>query len=58
MPLGFLVFPQLARGLGYERTLLAAAVVTAATNLVVGLLPGVHAVTEEPVAVHAEPSAA
>jgi MFS family permease len=58
MPLGFLVFPQLARGLGYERTLLAAAVVTAATNLVVGLMPGVHAVTEEPVAAHAEPSTA
>jgi MFS family permease len=49
MPLGFVVFPLLARGLGYERTLLAAAVVTAATNLVVAFLPGVHAVTEAPV---------
>ena len=46
MPLGFLVFPLLARGLGYEQTLLAAAVVTAATNLVVAFVPGVHAVTE------------
>jgi MFS family permease len=55
MPLGFVAFPLLARGLGYEQTLLAAALVTAATNLVVGFLPGVHAVTEEPVTAHAEP---
>ncbi|MDX6425602.1 MAG: hypothetical protein QOD52_1007 [Gaiellaceae bacterium] len=58
MPLGFVAFPLLARGLGYEQTLLAAAVVTAATNLVVGFLPGVHAVTEEPVTAHTEPRAA
>jgi MFS family permease len=58
MPLGFVVFPLLAHELGYERTLLAAAVVTAATNLAVGFLPGVHAVTEEPVTALAEPSAA
>jgi MFS family permease len=58
MPLGFVVFPLLARGLGYERTLLAAAVVTAATNLVVAFTPGVHAVTEAPVTAHAEPRAA
>jgi MFS family permease len=58
MPLGFVVFPLLARGLGYEQTLLAAAVVTAATNLVVAFVPGVHAVTEEPVSVHAEPTTA
>jgi MFS family permease len=58
MPLGFVVFPLLARGLGYERTLLAAAVVTAATNLVVAFTPGVHAVTEAPVTAHAEPHAA
>jgi MFS family permease len=55
MPLGFVAFPLLARGFGYEQTLLAAAVVTAATNLVVGFLPGVHAVTEEPVPAHTEP---
>jgi MFS family permease len=55
MPLGFVAFPLLARGLGYEHTLLAAAVVTAATNLVVGSLPGVHAVTEEPVTAHVKP---
>ena len=58
MPLGFVVFPLLARGLGYERTLLAAAVVTAATNLAVALLPGVHAVTEASVTAHAEPRVA
>lgn len=58
MPLGFLVFPLLAGALGYERTLLAAALVTAATNLAVASVPGVHAVTEEPVTAHAEPRAA
>jgi MFS family permease len=58
MPLGFVVFPLLARGLGYERTLLAAAIVTAATNLVVAFLPGVHVVTEAPVTTHAEPKVA
>jgi MFS family permease len=58
MPLGFVVFPLLARELGYERTLLAAAVVTALTNVVVGFLPGVHAVTEEPVTALGEPTTA
>jgi MFS family permease len=58
MPLGFVVFPLLAHGLGYEWTLLAAALVTAMTNLVVGFLPGVHAVTEQPVTALAEPRAA
>jgi MFS family permease len=58
MPLGFVVFPLLARELGYERTLLAAAVVTAATNLTVALLPGVQAVTEGSVTAHAEPRVA
>lgn len=56
MPLGFVVFPLLARELGYERTLLAAAAVTAVTNLAVAFVPGVHAVTEEPVT--AQPSIA
>ena len=54
MPLGFVVFPLLAREFGYEHTLLAAAVVTASTNLFVGFVPGVHAVTEEPVTARAE----
>jgi len=58
MPLGFVVFPLLARGLGYEWTLLAAALVTAVTNLVVGFLPGVHAVTEQPATALAKPRAA
>ncbi|MDX6452336.1 MAG: hypothetical protein QOH16_2385 [Gaiellaceae bacterium] len=58
MPLGFVVFPLLARKLGYEWTLLAAAVVTAATNLVVAFVPGVHAVTEEPATALATPRAA
>jgi MFS family permease len=58
MPLGFVAFPLLARGLGYEWTLLAAALVTAVTNLVVALVPGVHAVTEQPVTALAKPRAA
>jgi hypothetical protein len=55
MPLGFVVFPLLARELGYEWTLLAAAVVTAVTNLVVAFMPGVRAVTERSVTARAEP---
>jgi MFS family permease len=58
MPLGFVVFPLLARKLGYEWTLLGAAVITAATNLVVAFVPGVHAVTEEPATALATPRAA
>ena len=58
MPLGFLVFPLLARVWGYEETLLAAALVIAVTNLVVGLVPGVHAVTEAPATALAEPRVA
>jgi hypothetical protein len=49
MPLGFVVFPLIADAAGYEWTLLAAAVITAATNLVVAFVPGVHAVTERSV---------
>ena len=58
MPLGFVVFPLLARELGYEQTLLAAALVTAVTNLVVAFVPGVRAVTEAPVTARAEPRVA
>jgi MFS family permease len=58
MPLGFVVFPLLARGLGYEWTLLVAAAVTAATNLAVAFVPGVHAVTDQTVTAHAEPRVA
>jgi MFS family permease len=58
MPLGFVAFPLLARELGYEWTLLAAALVTAVTNLAVAFVPGVHAVTEEPATALATPRAA
>ena len=59
MPLGFVVFPLLARGFGYEWTLLAAAAVTAVTNLVVAFVPGVHTVTENAATARAaEPRAA
>ena len=54
MPLGFVAFPLIARGIGYEWTLLGAALVIAATNLAVALVPGVHAVSEEPVTTHAQ----
>ena len=51
MPLGMIAFPLIARGIGYEWTLLGAAVGIAATNLVVALTPGVHEVTESQLAV-------
>jgi MFS family permease len=46
MPLGFVAFPLIARAIGNERTLLAAAGVCAVTNLVVALTPGVREVTD------------
>jgi MFS family permease len=46
MPLGFVVFPLIARWVGYGETLLAAACLAGATNLVVALVPGVHAVKD------------
>jgi MFS family permease len=49
MPLGFAIFPLIARVIGDETTLLVAACVAAVTNLTVALAPGVHTVTEEPV---------
>lgn len=49
MPLGMVAFPLIARGVGYEWTLLGAALGCAVTNLAVALVPGVHAVTEEPI---------
>ncbi len=51
MPLGLVVFPLVAREIGYEWTLLGAAVGIALTNLVVALTPGVHEVTEAQIAV-------
>ena len=58
MPLGLAVFPLIAQAIGYEWTLLGAAVGIALTNLVVALTPGVHEVREEPLATVAEPRAA
>jgi MFS family permease len=47
MPLGFIVFPLIARSLGNARTLLAAAIIAAVTSLAVALRPGVRAITDE-----------
>jgi MFS family permease len=47
MPLGFVVFPQIARAIGREETLLLAAGIVAVTNVVVAFTPGVRAVTRE-----------
>jgi MFS family permease len=59
MPVGFLVFPLLARLAGTEVTLLAAAALTALVNIAVALTPGVRAVIEAPaVVVLTEPRAA
>ena len=59
MPLGMVAFGPIAEHAGFERTLLAAAAVVAATNMFVALAPAVRAVTdraEEPKLV--EPAAA
>jgi len=58
MPLGFLVFPLIARWAGYAETLLAAACVTALTNVAVAFLPAVHAITESSVSAPATVRAA
>jgi hypothetical protein len=50
MPIGFVVFPLISKPLGVEATLLAAAAVAAATNLAVAFVPGVRAITDEPIA--------
>jgi MFS family permease len=50
MPLGFVVFPLVARSAGAGTTLLIAACVAGAASLLVAATPGVHAVTEQPVA--------
>jgi MFS family permease len=50
MPIGFVAFPLIARPLGVETTLLAAAVLAAATNVAVALAPGVRAVDDDEVA--------
>jgi MFS family permease len=56
MPLGFVVFPLIARAAGARATLLAAACVAGAASLVVAVTPGVHAVTERPAPTALEPA--
>jgi hypothetical protein len=58
MPLGMVVFPLIARTAGYGWTLLGAAVVCAATNLVVALVPGVQQVSEPVMAARPDPEPA
>ena len=48
MPLGFVAFPLIAREVGTEQTLIAAAVVAAATSLTVAFVPAVRDVIDEP----------
>jgi len=49
MPIGFVAFPLIAKALGVEATLLAAAAVAATTSLAIALVPGVRAVTDDAV---------
>jgi hypothetical protein len=48
MPVGMATFPVVAGWVGYEETLLLAAVGTAVANLLVALTPSVHDVAETP----------
>ena len=48
MPIGMLAFGPIAQHVGFTPTLLGAAAVAIITNLVVALVPGVHAVVAEP----------
>jgi MFS family permease len=48
MPIGMLAFGPIAQQLGFTATLLGAAAVAVVTNVVVALVPGVHAVVAEP----------
>jgi MFS family permease len=48
MPLGFLVFPLIARWIGFTETLLVAACAAALSSVLVALTPGVQAVRDEP----------
>ena len=45
MPVGMIVFGPIGDSLGYERTLLAAALLVAVTNIAVAFTPGVRSVT-------------
>ena len=48
MPLGFVVFPLVARWIGFAATLLVAASAVALSNFVVAFAPGVESVRDEP----------
>ena len=48
MPLGFVVFPLLARWIGFAATLLVAASAVALSNFAVAFSPGVQSVRDEP----------
>jgi hypothetical protein len=56
MPLGFVAFPLIARVVGTQQTLLAAAIVCAATNLTVAFVPGVREIAEDTNLVPASPA--
>jgi MFS family permease len=46
MPIGMLAFGPIAQAIGFTATLLGAAAVAVVTNLVVAVVPGVHAVVD------------
>ena len=48
MPIGMIAFGPIAGSAGFERTLLAAAVIAAVTNVAVAFTPAVRAVTSAP----------
>jgi MFS family permease len=50
MPVGMIVFGPIAQAVGFEETLLAAAVITAVTNVAVAFTPAVRGVTAAPAA--------
>jgi MFS family permease len=57
MPVGMVVFGPIAEAVGFEQTLLAAAIVTAVTNIAVAFTPAVRAVTAAPPAAAATATA-
>jgi MFS family permease len=56
MPLGYLLFPLIARAAGAGPTLLVTACVAGLSSIVVAVAPGVRVVTEEPVAATLKPA--
>ena len=47
MPAGMVAFGPIGDSLGYEWTLLGAAVIAAATNIAVAFAPGVRSITSQ-----------